>query len=383
MQLDRNSDVPLYLQTRDLLMRRILDAEWDVGSLLPSEHELCTQLGISRGTLRQALAELEREGFVRREQGRGTFVLRGRVNQDVLDLPNRTIAFIVPYVRDSFAPTLLLGVEHAARERGYAVLFHHVENSLAKQAETLARLEEDGIAGIVLFPVNSVDVDSVLRRLVERGYPLVIVDRYLKGLITDYVMSDNFGGALRATQHLIRLGHQRIAFLTWRDPAVTMEHRQAGYERALMEAGLSQDPRLVCEVEGYPTIDLIPLCQLLSESPRPTAIFAANDQLALAVYKACREEGRRIPEDVALVGFDDLSVVAHLETPLTTVAQPLFEIGQTAAEIVIGRITGTVKRPQHHILSTRLVVRRSCGAHYTQHPAMVEQAAGRLDPMTR
>ncbi|MBS1253747.1 MAG: Arabinose metabolism transcriptional repressor [Anaerolineales bacterium] len=378
--MDRSSDVPLYLQACNLLTRRILDAEWEVGGRLPSEHELCAQLGISRGTLRQALAELEREGFVRREQGRGTFVIRGRAKQDNLDLPDRAIAFVVPYVRDSFAPTLLLGVEHAARERGYSVLFHHVENSPEKQAEILTRLEADGIAGIVLFPVDSVHVDAALSRLVECGYPLVIVDRYLKKLATDYVTADNFGGALRATQHLIRLGYRRIAFLTWRDPAVTMEHRQAGYERALTEAGFPLDPSLVCEVEGYPTIDVIPLCQLLDNASPPTAVFAANDQLALAVYKACRESNLCIPDDIALVGFDDLSVVAHLEIPLTTVAQPLLEMGRTAADIVIGRITGTAKGPQQHILPTHLVVRRSCGAHCARRAAMIGFSEGAPAP---
>lgn len=377
MQLDRNSDVPLYLQARDLLTQCILDGEWDVGSPLPSEHDLCVQLGISRGTLRQALAELERQGFVRREQGRGTFVIRGYRQQDHLDLPNRTIAFVVPYVRDSFVPTLLLGVEHAAREHGYSVLFHHVENSLTRQGQVLEQLDRDGIRGIVLFPVDSVHVDPSLVRLAERDFPLVIVDRYLKTLLTDYVTADNFGGALRATQHLIGLGHRRIAFLTWKDPAVTMEHRRAGYEQALIEGGLSPADELIWEVEGYPTIDLAALCQFLQAEARPTAIFAANDQLALAVYRAAREMNLRIPEDLALVGFDDLNTVAHLETPLTTVAQPMFEMGRKATEVVIGRIAGVLTGPQRHILPTQLIVRRSCGAFRQSTAPVARRIPGR------
>lgn len=370
MIIDRSSDIPLYLQVRNLLISRILDAEWNVGELLPAEQQLRLQLGVSRGTLRQALSELEREGYVRREQGRGTFVIRGQVRQNIPDLPRRSLAFVVPYVLDSFAPSLLLGVEYEARSRGYSVLFHHVENSLAKQTDILNRLEQDNVAGIVLYPVDSTHVDATLRRLVAGGYPLVCIDRYLKALPTDYVTMDNFGGALRATQHLIGLGHRRIGFLTWQDPAITMEHRHVGYQTAMAEAGLAVDPELVWEVTAYPAIDPAPLRQALAvTASRPTAIFAANDRLALAVYKTARELGLRIPADLAVVGFSNLAIAAHLEIPLTTVAMPTFEIGRKAAEIVIGRILGTVTGLQQHILATELIVRESCGADETQRTA--------------
>lgn len=366
MQLDRSSDIPLYLQVRNLLISRIFDGEWPVGGLLPSEQQLCTQLGVSRGTLRQALADLEREGYVRREQGRGTFVIRGQVRQNIPDLSQRTLAFVVPFVLDSFAPSLLLGIEYAARENGYSVLFHHDENSLVKQSEILEQLERDNIAGIVLFPVNSTHVDSTLKRLVNEGYPLICIDRYLKQLPTDYVTMNNFGGALQATQHLIGLGHERIGFLTWRDPAITMEHRQIGYRTAMNEAGLDPDPDLIWEVTGYPSIDMKLVAESLQKDSRPTAIFAANDRLALGVYQIARQLHLRIPEDLAVVGFNNLAITAHLEVPLTTVTQPTFEMGRKAAEILIGRIRGTIRGRQQHILGTQLIVRESCGAEERQ-----------------
>jgi DNA-binding LacI/PurR family transcriptional regulator len=362
MQLDRNSDVPLHTQVRNLLISRILDGEWPIGGMLPSEQHLCAQLNISRGTLRQALTELERSGYVRREQGRGTFVMRGQVRQNPSgDLPSRALAFVVPYVLDSFAPSLLMGVEHKSQEYGYSVLFHQVENNLSKQAETLHRLACIGIAGVVLYPVDSVHIDLSLLQLVERRYPLVVVDRYLKHLATDYVMADNFGGALQATQHLIRLGHRRIGFLTTTDPAVTMEHRQIGYQRALAEAGLPSVAEDIWTIESYPTTEVTALLPALSASNRPTAILAANDRLALALYKICRSLHMRIPEDLALVGFGDLAISAHLETPLTTVALPTFDIGRKAAEAVVGRIMGNIVGPQQYILPTKLIVRASCG----------------------
>ena len=199
-------------------------------------------------------------------------------------------------------------------------------------------------------------------QLLERRRPLVIIDRYFKQLATDYVTADNFGGVLEATQHLLRLGHRRIGFLTTTDPSVSMEHRQIGYQRALAEADLPCFAEDIWVIESYPTTDVAALLPALTAVNRPTAILAANDRLALALYKACRSLQIRIPEDLALVGFGDYAISAHLETPLTTVALPTFEIGRKAAEVVIGRIRGNAVGPQQHILPTKLVVRASCGA---------------------
>jgi GntR family transcriptional regulator, arabinose operon transcriptional repressor len=366
MQLDRSSGIPLHIQVSNLLASRILDGEWPVGGMLPSEQQLCAQLSISRGTLRQALAELQRSGYVRREQGRGTFIARGQVRLNQNDLPSRTLAFLVPYVLDSFAPSLLMGVEHKAKEHGYSVLFHHVENSLAKQAEILRRLKQTGVAGIVLYPVDSIHIDQAILRIQEERYPLVVVDRYFKHLTTDYVTADNFGGALRATQHLIALGHRRIGFLTSAEPAVTMEHRQLGYREALVEADLVADADDIWGIECYPTMDMAPLAPILSAAHRPTAILAASDRLALALYKLCRTLRLRIPEDLAIVGFGDFGISAHLDPPLTSVALPTLEMGRKAAEVVMGRIDHTIVGPQQHMLPTNLIVRASCGTTETE-----------------
>ena len=365
-------EIPLYVQIHARLQQRILGGEWGYGAMLPSEHELCAEYGISRGTMRQVLAELEKEGLIRRERGRGTFMAylpRGEMNSG---LHGRSISFIVPYVRDSFIPTILLGLESAARAGGYVVLFNHVENSPEKQEDALRQALRQEVAGIILYPVNSTDTGPVLCELVQRQVPLVLVDRYLRGVNTDYVTSDNFGGGLRATQHLLRLEHRRIAFLSWVDTAVTMEHRRAGYRQALQEAGLDLDPRLEWVVEGYPDIDITALAALLTQTQRPTAIFAANDQLALAAQRAARSLKMSIPDDLALIGFDNLEISAQLDVPLTTIIQPAFEMGKTAGEIVISKIKGQSNCVEQRILPTKLVVRQSCGAIRSAQPGAVQ-----------
>lgn len=366
--LQRNGDVPLYLQVKDQLLKRILDGDYPPGASLPAEPDLCEQFGVSRGTVRQALGVLERDGFVSREQGRGTFVLVGGKREGSSSSVSRQIGFVVPYVRDSFISTILLGVERAASEYDLSVMFKHADNSLTRQDEVLAELQDQNVAGIILYPVSS-GSDGLALRLLDARYPLVLVDRYLRGTAANYVMSDHFGGAMRATQHLIALGHRQIGFVSWRNPAISLEHRSAGYRQALAEVGLASDPALTCEVEEASSTAIEPLCDFLSaQMGRMTAIFAANDQLALAVYKAARQLRIRIPDDLALVGFDNLDFTMHLDVPLTTVEQSATEIGRQAVAVLVRHIEDPAAAPEQIILPTRLIVRRSCGAHLVHAP---------------
>ena len=174
---EANPRIPLYQRIHALLRQRILSGEWNYGAMLPNEHDFCEEYKVSRGTIRQVLSELEKEGIIRREQGRGTFVTSTARPEGSKGQVNRTISFIVPYVRDSFVATILLGVENVARTRGYAVLFSHVENDLEKQEIVLRTALNQGVAGIILYPVNSTDAGSVLTRLIQQRFPLVMVDR--------------------------------------------------------------------------------------------------------------------------------------------------------------------------------------------------------------
>lgn len=373
MRLKDNPKEPLHQRIYLALKRRIDAGEWGYETILPTENELCETYQVSRGTVRLVLAELEREGFVRRERGRGTFLTRVGFEKHGQTLDHPTISFIVPYVRDSFVSSILLGVESASRACGCSVVFNHVENDLDKQELALRRAVQQGVGGIILYPVNSKDTSSVLNELVQQGYPLVLVDRYIRGLFTDFVVSDNFGGGLMATQHLLSLGHRQIAFLSWSEMATTMEHRKAGYRQAMQEAGVELDAELEWEVRGYPEIDLTALEEKMASPKRPTAIFAANDQLALAVQRAARALTVKtviklsIPEDLALVGFDNLDISAHVDIPITTVAQSSFEMGKIAGELLVRKFNLTkastdVNQIQKRILPVQLIVRRSCGA---------------------
>lgn len=358
----KTKDKPLYLQIYEALKTRIDAGEWSYGAMLPSEHELSEVYKISRGTVRKVLATLEQDGLVRRDRGRGTFITRPGDQKQIPVMNSHSISFVVPYVRDSFVSSILLGLESVARINGYAVLFHHVENDFDNQEVVLRKSLQQGVSGIILYPVDSNDVSPTLRELILNELPIVLVDRYIRGLHCDYVTSDNINGGLIATQHLLSLGHRRIAFLGWEELATSMDHRRLGYRQALLEAGIKPDSTYEWEVIGYPEVDQAALIQRLSQPQRPTAIFAANDQLALSVLSVSRSLNISIPEQLAVVGFDNLDISSHLDIPLTTVAQPAFDIGCTAGELLLGRIDKETTWIQRRIMPVQLIVRQSCGA---------------------
>jgi len=357
------NSLPLYMQVADKIKQRIDSGEWRDGESIPPEKALCTEYDVARGTMRQALKQLEDEGVLRREQGRGTFVSLSSA------ITTRTstnhLAFVVPYVRDSSIPTILIGFQKVAEQAGYSVIFNHVNNDTQQQTEVINRLVDQGVHGIALYPVDSEYVQPI-PTLMANNYPIVLVDRYLKCISTDYVMSDHFGGALRAVHYLLDAGHERVGLVTWFSPSISMEHRALGYEQALRERDIAPDEKLICQVEGYPAVDIEPLKDYLVSPQRPTAVFAANDQIAAALYRAAAVVGLRIPDDLAIIGFDNLDISPHLDPPLTTIAQPFSDIGSTAAGILLRRIRGETSDLQQIALAPSMVLRQSCGIRQPQ-----------------
>lgn len=356
--LQRDSQAPpLHVQLANIFKEKIINGVWKNGETIPTEKELCAQFDVARGTVRQALQTLEADGFLRREQGRGTFVIFGNLPLQTRAERER-LAFIVPYVRDSSVLAILTGFQQAAERENYSVAFHHVNNDIREQTRVIESAYQEGIAGMAIYPVDS-EVTAPLDRFVQAGIPIVLIDRYMKNLSTDFVMSDHFGGAILGVRYLLDQGHQRIGFATWLSPAVSMEHRYLGYQQGLRERGVEPDPSLVCHVAGYPTIDLTPLRTYLASPDRPSAIFAANDQIAIALYRAAASIGLSVPNDIAVIGFDNLDIAEQLSPPLTTVAQQFQEIGQRAAEMLLRRIGGDTSPFHQFTISPKLIIRES------------------------
>lgn len=375
--LDRDNDKALYAQLIAHFREQILGGSLPPGSRLPTELDLAEKYTISRGTVRQAMTALVSEGLLERIQGRGTFV---RVAPPVKHLSGvetigKRIGLLLSYPGSELDLDILRGVEHAAKLRGYQVTFAYTEESAEQQTNDINRLRADGVMGLIIYPLSNITYSAAIWKLDEDRIPFVLVDRYFPDLDTDYVTSDNFSGGYRATEHLIILGYNRISFCYSHFGTLTttsVRDRFEGYRKALEEYGLPYDESLVFEfprrVKGLPD----PYHEFLSRPNRPEAIFASLDNEAANLMKAAQQIGLRIPENLALVGFDNLRFTIHSNPPLTTVAQSCHDMGVQAVDLIIKRIEG-MHGPKRHIeLPINLVIRESCGVKLRVRAALKE-----------
>ena len=372
IKVDRDSAIPLHTQLLNQLRHLILSGGLAPGSRLRSEAELQRHLKISRSTIRQALTNAAAEGLIERVPGKGTFVASpspGKVN-------NRLIGYITFDFLSDFQRQLLSSAETAARAQGYRTLFSNSNLDVGEEDRLLDQLLlEDKVGGILIWPALYDDPSRRLFQMVkQRVIPLVLMDRTFNGLACDHVTSDNYAGGYAATQHLVRLGHRRIIFLS--RPILGLlpiSERLRGYREALRDAGLAAlEPWLVGTPDqemgtGYTlracdkgmSQEIKEIACYLESGGHPTAVFAMHDLMATQVLKAAKLVGMRVPDDLSLVGFDDTDIVAHLEVPLTTVAQDTFALGRRAAELLIERIEGYDGPRRGEVMPTQLRVRAS------------------------
>ncbi|QBD78052.1 GntR family transcriptional regulator [Ktedonosporobacter rubrisoli] len=355
----------LYTQILDEFRERIISGEFAAGDRLPTELEIAKRYHSSRGTVRQALSALVNEGFLERIQGSGTFVRQHATSpaQEQKDQASqqapKSIGLILSRAGDELNIDILLGVEQAAKSRGYQLSFAYAEEDARELAQDIERLRAS-TEGLVIFPLSDVDRDESLAQLKAERVPFVLVDRYIAGLDCDYVTSDNLGGGYRATEHLLILGHTRIGFVSRNGLLTTsVRDRWEGYRKALNDYGRAYDESLIyiAATRKYGSYD-----DIVTSSNRPDAIFAVNDDIALALMQAAQRHNISVPEDLALVGFDDVSYAALVSTPLTTVAQQRVEMGLHAGTLLINHIEGQTIGTRHIELPANLIIRQSCGA---------------------
>ncbi len=301
----------------------------------------------TRARVHQAIAEL---GYVPNVAARS---LRSR--------RTRSIALILPDITNPFWPTVARGVEDAAQRGGYTVLLCNSDENADKQARYLEVVISQQVDGVVIAPADS-DAAN-LAPLRERGIPTVVLDRRVDGWDVDTVRGDSVGGAHMLTRHLIELGHRRIAMLTGPANTSTSQERLAGYEAALKRASIEADRDLIRFGEFRQNSGQEMAHAVLGLPQPPTAIFGANNTIALGALTAIGECGLRVPQDVALVCFDDVSPSSQLFPFLTVAEQPAYQMGLEAAQLLFARLDdGEAVPPRQIMLPGRLIVRYSCGS---------------------
>ena len=367
----------LHKQLIASLRERILDGRLPPGTRLPTDNELAAEYQISRDNVRQVLTLLCVVGLIERTQGRGTFV---RLLEHNLGQPKqKQIGLLLNRVDTSQSYLdILVGVEQAVKLHDYSVSFNYTERDSEQQMRDIRRMYMNQVAGIIIYPVGNATYTEEIRQLQATNFPLIFIDRYLAGLSTDYVGTDNRGGGYRATEHLIILGHRRIGFvyLHQETPENTssVQERLQGYSQALETYSVPYDPALVVADQRpeYSSVQQS-LRAYLQQHDRPTAIFAVNDLAALDVIQAAHALGLKIPQDLAIIGFDDERFASRVNPALTTIAQSLFDIGLRAGTLLVSRIEGLSGPPRHIELAANLIIRESCGAQLHVQKAQAVQ----------
>jgi GntR family transcriptional regulator, arabinose operon transcriptional repressor len=367
---DRESSghIPMHRRIADKLATAIEQGEYPAGSRLPSEARLVGELGVSRGTVRQALVALQRRGLTEAVPSRGTFVRRPAPVK--IEHRRRVIGVLVPSVAMPYVSAVLHGIEDELHADGYSLLAGSNGSSREQQAGRVRRIVDEGVSGLIVYPIDYEPDPDLFAKLAAGGLPIVLIDRHLMGHAFDAVLADNVGGAFTVVTHLIEQGHQRICFVSTDNLTTTsVAERLQGYQQALAAAGIPDDPALrfdrlrVGESWGddyrVANKDNVTRIRRFLDRSDATAAFALHDHLALEVLEAARGLGRRVPLDFAVAGFDDDPLAGALSVPLTTVAQPRDRIGREAARIMLDRIGGRRTEVARIVLPTRLVVRAS------------------------
>lgn len=331
---------------------------------MPTIHEVAKRAGVGSITVSRVI---NNSGYISSET-------RERVEKAIAELdyvPNtlarslrsrrtQTVGLMVTDITNPFFTTLARGVEDAANEAGYTVIFCNTDESAAKEEKYLNVLFQKQVDGLLFVPSQS--QASVIQLIQKHGTPVVVLDRRVPDVKVDTVRCDSVDGAYQLTRYLISLGHRQIAIMSGAVGVSTADDRVSGYQKALAEAGITMDEEYIFRGDFTPESGYAMTRQAISLPLRPTALIAANNFITIGAMKALQEVGMEVPEDIALVGFDDLPP-AMVTFPFFTVAsQPAYEMGTQAMKLLLERLEG---KELHHfqeiILPTQLIIRRSSG----------------------
>lgn len=360
--------MPRYLQVKQLLADRIRYGRYMAGARIPGERELAKEFQVSQMTVNKAILALVDNGFLHREQGKGTFV---RGDYRITGSSVMTVGVVVPISADHVIEDFYLGSLFRGMQR--AVANAPVNLSILEAMRDIGeRLAEAPLDGILFVGVSERDRDTV-RDLYRAGKRVVALGARWDDMEAPFVDSDNHYGARCAVEHLIGLGHERIAGVFALLNSSNTRDRIEAFQDTKLRHDLSISAELLVTDE-----DVVPIAAagrqlsraarqqirgLLTGPDRATAIFCGGYYLALDVIKTIKEAGLRVPEDVSVVGFDDPISASHLTPPLTTVRQPLDEMGRRAMAILVEWFqTGAVSM-RGEVLATSLVERESTASY--------------------
>ncbi len=358
MIIDEKSPIPKYFQLQIWLKEQIEQGVYQIHDKIPTEDELVKNLNLSRATIKHAVQNLVDKGYLVRKKKLGTFVSKPTMQYG----KNYQIAILINYYKSGFGIELIRGAGDKAVEHNCELVLCNTYDVHVQAENHAERLVEQGIMGVIYVPTAAADEKNrnIVQKFLRNRIPVVVADRVIPGLEIDQVISDNFDGAYTITKHLINKGHSKIAVVinTLLDSA---RHRLSGYKHALTDSHISISPDLIfASDEHFSEENCDELARMiLSHKKNYTAIFAENDRMAFSICTIAEKMGLKIPEELSIVGYDDVPFISNNCIRLTTIHQPLYEMGQNCIHLLLKRIAGDTSKPQTVLLHSFLVERSS------------------------
>jgi len=351
---------PMYEQIATALREEIQNGKYAVGDRVPSEKELADKYNVSRITSKKALEILSAEQLIVRQPGRGSFVADPAERSEAAESGKngtgsrksggkRLIGLLITDFAESYGTGLLYGMEEASRKYDSYLIVRRTLGHPANEEEAIRGLLEIGVDGLIILPAQGEYFNAEILKLVIEKFPIVLVDRYLKGISVGSICTDNVTGAKLGVEHLFELGHRHIGLLSPPpDDTTPVEERIEGFVQAHAEKGIAVDQELWMKdilstlpsafTEENRAKDILKIKRHLQAHPQITALFAIEYNIALLAREAARELGLSVPEDLSILCFDCPDSNGRPE--FTHLKQPQEEIGRIAFEHVIQLIEG-------------------------------------------
>jgi len=281
---------------------------------------------------------------------------------------SRIIGLIISDIQNPFFNILARAIEDVAYEHQYAVFLCNSDEDIEKEKLYIDLMQAERVAGVMISPTR--ETDNPCQKLMTANIPVIVIDRRITDLDVDTVVVDNVRGSMDLVNHLISDGHRRIGAVLGTPMATTGRERYEGYLQTLKAHDLPILPDLLRmgipkAAVGYKLTE-----ELLDLSAPPTAIFTGNNLLTIGALRAIRDRGLRIPDDIALVAFHELDWMSLVKPALTVISQPTYELGHTAAHLMLERIKGSVHPSRTVVFTPQLIIRQSCAHHILERPGM-------------
>lgn len=325
----------------------------------PTIYDVANEAGVSISTVSKVLNNTGSIAEKTRKRVRETMRELNYQPSVVASVKKRiqTIGLLIPNIANPFMAEIARGIENHVKQYGFSLMICSTDNNLKNEIEYISILKQKYVDGVII--ATGLKENKAIKELLKAEIPVALLSRDVSSLAVDTVLVDDFLGGYQATEHLISLGHEKIAIITEDINFPTIQARVEGYKKALEEAGLEYDESLVFSNNISVDEGNQSTRELLTSTSPPTAIFASTEFLAIGAIQGARELAVKVPEELSIIGFDNTVLSTICDPPLTTIAQPIQEMSEKVVELLVAEIENPKETKQRVVLSPRLVVRKS------------------------